>query len=156
MNKYKEYLMFFARDCAAERLPEAKGREIYDEGQEFDDLETALNHILNVLGGRPILIQKPPMSEEDMLSVRFPDRPYLVYGYFKNKYSGGCWSFDGGTHNIPTYEVLRCCKSDVEQTIRTFAEEGANMYGWGLELKTEGFLLKGGKENEKEKRNSNT
>ena len=133
-QKITPYFVLYHRDLKTEKSDSrAKGREVYDILRGFKTLDTAKKFSLENLHELPLFVKRYPIQEEESEPMKESEKPYIVSAYFKNKYYHGC--YDGSSDPVPTHEVIRCAKHDLESAITEFAREAASRIDVGIELK---------------------
>jgi len=129
-----EYAIMHKKDLSAPHLKENKEkREIYDKRTSFETLDNAIEFAISVLHEQPILMRSAALAPQGNEQVKYPDTPYVIAAYFTTKYSH--YSYDGSSDYVPTHEIERCSRDQLEDKLMKIAGEAPDKLYWGIELK---------------------
>lgn len=123
------YLVLHKRDYEGEKRKENnKKRGLYGARKGFSDYENAIRFALDHLDEDPIVMFANYLLSGEMLR----SKNYVIAAYFRYKYGGSSYENDS---SIPTYEIIRCSQSKLEEKLRSIAKERPDKIYWGLETK---------------------
>jgi len=142
MNSKTKYFVLYQRKFYTQSLNEKpKGKELYDQCKSFDSLDKALDFYTKKLTESPVLAKKPPFDKADYEKAKNMQTPYIVAGYFGNKYHHS--SHDDGINYrdpVPTHEAVRCSENGLEKVLDSFHKEHTSKIYIGIELQMKDLL----------------
>jgi hypothetical protein len=130
----EKYFVLHKWDPQSNSLRENKHkRPLYDIIAKFTDYVEAADFALEKMNERPILA-KGAVNLGQGEEAKNPALPYVIALHFPRKYES-C-SYDGSCDPVPTNEIERCKREELEDTlIRLAEEEQPEQIYWGIELK---------------------